>query len=420
MFPENADAFYAEVIEKYTNYVNPGLAKLMAFAGFGVEFYSEGCYLYDHEGKKFLDCLGGYGVFALGHRHPKVVEAVKKQLDLIALSGKAFFSKPAADLAEAIAEITPGNLQYTFFSNSGTETVEAALKFARKATGRANFVSTQGSYHGKTLGAVSVTGREKYKIGIGDLIGRVDFVEYGNADALAAVVNQDTAAVIIEPIQGEGGIIVPPAGYLTRIREICSQNGALMIADEVQTCLGRTGAMFGVDRENVVPDILTMAKQLGGGIMPIGATVGTPEVWEKVFGENPMFHTSTFGGNPLACAAGLAAIQVVKEEGLVEKSAEVGAFMKQGLQDIASRQDLVVEARGEGLMLGVEFAQDEVGELCVAQMMKRGLCAAYTLNNPRVMRFEPPLIITKEQVEWALKTFEEALVETKEILQQFV
>lgn len=420
MFPENADAFYAEVIEKYTNYVNPGLAKLMAFAGFGVEFYSEGCYLYDHEGKKFLDCLGGYGVFALGHRHPKVVEAVKKQLDLIALSGKAFFSKPAADLAEAIAEITPGNLQYTFFSNSGTETVEAALKFARKATGRANFVSTQGSYHGKTLGAVSVTGREKYKIGIGDLIGRVDFVEYGNADALAAVVNQDTAAVIIEPIQGEGGIIVPPAGYLTRIREICTQNGALMIADEVQTCLGRTGAMFGVDRENVVPDILTMAKQLGGGIMPIGATVGTPEVWEKVFGENPMFHTSTFGGNPLACAAGLAAIQVVKEEGLVEKSAEVGAFMKQGLQDIASRQDLVVEARGEGLMLGVEFAQDEVGELCVAQMMKRGLCAAYTLNNPRVMRFEPPLIITKEQVEWALKTFEEALVETKEILQQFV
>lgn len=420
MFPENADAFYAEVIEKYTNYVNPGLAKLMAFAGFGVEFYSEGCYLYDHEGKKFLDCLGGYGVFALGHRHPKVVEAVKKQLDLIALSGKAFFSKPAADLAEAIAEITPGNLQYTFFSNSGTETVEAALKFARKATGRANFVSTQGSYHGKTLGAVSVTGREKYKIGIGNLIGRVDFVEYGNADALAAVVNQDTAAVIIEPIQGEGGIIVPPAGYLTRIREICTQNGALMIADEVQTCLGRTGAMFGVDRENVVPDILTMAKQLGGGIMPIGATVGTPEVWEKVFGENPMFHTSTFGGNPLACAAGLAAIQVVKEEGLVEKSAEVGAFMKQGLQDIASRQDLVVEARGEGLMLGVEFAQDEVGELCVAQMMKRGLCAAYTLNNPRVMRFEPPLIITKEQVEWALKTFEEALVETKEILQQFV
>jgi putrescine aminotransferase len=420
MFPENADAFYAEVIEKYTNYVNPGLAKLMAFAGFGVEFYSEGCYLYDHEGKKFLDCLGGYGVFALGHRHPKVVEAVKKQLDLIALSGKAFFSKPAADLAEAIAEITPGNLQYTFFSNSGTETVEAALKFARKATGRANFVSTQGSYHGKTLGAVSVTGREKYKIGIGDLIGRVDFVEYGNADALAAVVNQDTAAVIIEPIQGEGGIIVPPAGYLTRIREICTQNGALMIADEVQTCLGRTGAMFGVDRENVVPDILTMAKQLGGGIMPIGATVGTLEVWEKVFGENPMFHTSTFGGNPLACAAGLAAIQVVKEEGLVEKSAEVGAFMKQGLQDIASRQDLVVEARGEGLMLGVEFAQDEVGELCVAQMMKRGLCAAYTLNNPRVMRFEPPLIITKEQVEWALKTFEEALVETKEILQQFV
>lgn len=414
------DALFDVTVEKYAQYVNPGLGRLMAFAGFGVEVQGDGCTITDHEGRTYLDCLGGYGTFALGHRHPKVLEAVRRQLDHMGLSGKAFFCAPAADLAEALAKIAPGNLQYTFFSNSGAEAVEAALKFAKKATGRSKFVSTDGSYHGKTLGALSVTGREKYKKGLSPLLPGPTFVPYGDIESAVKAIDDTTAAFIVEPIQGEGGIIIPPEGYLQAIRKACSDHGALMIADEVQTCLGRTGMLFGCDWEGVVPDIMTLAKQLGGGVMPIGATMGTPEVWDAVYGDNPMFHTSTFGGNALACAAGLAAVHAVLSENLVERSQVMGARMLKGLQSVAERNPLVVEARGRGLMIGVEFAQDEVGELTVAQMMKRGLCAAYTLNNPRVMRFEPPLIITAEQVDWAVRTFEEAVEETQTLLAELV
>ncbi len=415
----DADALYQDVIAKYGAYVNPGLAKLMAFAGFGVEMRAEGAYIFDHEGRKYLDCLGGYGVFALGHRHPTVVEAVKRQLDAMPLSGKAFFGRAQADLAERLAQIAPGALTFSFFGNSGAEAVEAALKFAKMATGRQRIVSTDGSYHGKTMGALSVTGRDKYRKPFEPLIPGVAFVPYGDADAAAQAINAQTAAMIVEPIQGEGGVIVPPKGYLAALRDACSRTGALLIADEVQTGLGRTGAMFGCDREGVGPDLMTLAKSLGGGIMPIGAVMGTPEVWEAVFGRNPLVHTSTFGGGPLACAAGLAALDVIEQEGLVERSRTMGAELKAGLEQVRQAQpDLVGEVRGEGLILGVEFKLDEVGELCIAQMMKRGLCAAYTLNNPRVIRFEPPLIIDSSQIAFAVQAFGEAVAETGELLMQ--
>lgn len=413
----DADALYADVVDKYSQFVNPYLAKLLAFAGFGVEMRGEGCYIYDQDGKAYLDCLGGYGTFALGHRHPKVVEAVKKQLDELCLSGKAFFSKNLCDMAAELADIAPGDLQYTFVSNSGAEAVEAALKFAKVATRRVKLVSTDGGYHGKTLGALAVTGREKYRKRVEPLMPGPVFVPYGDIEAAVRAIDGETAAMIVEPIQGEGGIHIPPDGYLRAIREACDRHGALLIADEVQTCLGRTGAMFGCDHEGVVPDIMTLAKQLGGGVMPIGATMGTPAVWEAVFSENPLMHTSTFGGNPLACAAGYAAIRVVREDGLVERSREMGEYMLGQLREMqARRSDLVAEVRGKGLMIGVEFAMDEVGELTVAQMLKRGLCAAYTLNNPRVIRLEPPLIIEKHQIDEAVRIMDEAIAETSELL----
>ncbi|MBI5707792.1 MAG: aspartate aminotransferase family protein [Armatimonadetes bacterium] len=414
------DALYQEVIEKYTEHVNPGLARLMSFAGFGVEMRGEGCYIIDHEGRRYLDCLGGYGVFALGHRHPRVIQAVKDQLDEMPLSGKAFFNKNQADLAERLAAIAPEGLQYTFFSNSGTEAVEAALKFAKCATGRSKIVSTIGSYHGKTIGALSTTGREKYRKPFEPLMPGVVHVPYGDLEAAKREI-PGAAAVIIETIQGEGGIIEAPEGYISGLRAACDLAGALLIADEVQTGLGRTGKTFGVDWEGVQPDIMTLAKALGGGVMPIGATMGTPAVWEAVFGQNPLLHTSTFGGNGLACAAGLAAIEVIRDENLVERSLTMGAKLKSGLEEVqAKHSELVCGVRGKGLMLGVEFSMDEVGELTIAQMMKRGLCAAYTLNNPRVIRFEPPLIITDEQIAFACSTFDEALAETGELMAELV
>ncbi len=414
MLPEEV---YADVLDKYSRHLNPHLAKLMAFAGFGVEVHGEGCYIFDHDGRKFLDCLGGYGCFSLGHRHPKVVEAVRAQLDHMGLGGKAFFSKQTADLAAKLAEIAPEGLQYTFFSNSGAEAVECALKFAKGATGRSKIVSTHGSYHGKTLGALSVTGREKYRKRFDPLMPGPIFVDYGDSVAAEAAIDDQTAAFIVEAVQGEGGIIIPPPGYLRDLRKACDLHGALLIVDEVQTLLGRTGKWFGCNHDSVTPDLMPLAKALGGGIMPIGATMGTPAVWEAIYGSNPLLHTSTFGGNPLACAAGLATIQVIEEEGLVARSECYGHLFKQGLQLVADKfPDMVAEVRGVGLMIGFEFRMDEVGELVVAQLLKRGVCVAYTLNNPRVLRFEPPLIITESQIQFAVQAVEEALAEVSELL----
>jgi putrescine aminotransferase len=411
------ESYFADVFENYREHVNPGLASFLEFAGFGVEVYGEGCYIEDHLGRRFLDCLGGYGTFALGHRHPTVVAAVKDQLDSLCMSGKAFFSKPAADLAAELTRIAPAGLQYTFFSNSGTEAVEAALKFAKVATGRSRIISTTGGYHGKTLGALAVTGREKYRTRVEPLMPGVEFVPYGDTAAAVAAIDDQTAAFIVEPIQGEGGIHVPPDGYLRAIREACDRAGALMIADEVQTCIGRTGAMFACDHDGVSPDIMTLAKQLGGGVMPIGATMGTAAVWEAVFSANPLMHTSTFGGNPLACTAGLAAVRVVQEEDLVARSRDRGALMLELLREMQDRhRDLVVDVRGKGLMIGVEFATDEVGELTIAQMLKYGMCAAYTLNNPRVIRLEPPLIISEDEVRMAVEIMQQAVNDVDQLL----
>lgn len=408
---------FSSVVAKYNAHVNPYFAKLLTFAGFPLEVKGEGCYIIDHEGKRYLDCLGGYGTFALGHRHPRVVEAVKKQLDELPMSGKAFFNETMATLAEKIAEATPAGLDYCFFGNSGAEAVEGALKFAKGATRRTKIVSTIDGFHGKTLGSLSTTGRDKYQSKYTPLLPGVVFVPFGDMEAMRKAVDEDAACMIVEPIQGEGGIRIPPEGYLRAIREQCTKTGALMIADEVQTGMGRTGVMFACEREGVTPDLMTLAKALGGGVMPIGVVVGTSKVWEAVFSENPLTHTSTFGGNPLACAAGIAAIDTIREEGLVEQSQMMGAMLLSGLNSVKEKHsDLIADVRGRGCMIGVEFSMDEVGELSVAQMLIRGMCVAYTLNNPRVLRFEPPLIINEEQVAFAVKTFEESVVEVKKVL----
>lgn len=410
------DELQAEVVRKYAEHINPYLAKLMNFAGFGVEVKGEGCYIFDQEGKRYLDCLGGYGVFSLGHRHPKVIEAVKRQLDEMPLSGKTFFSKNQADLAERLSELTPPGIEFSFFSNSGAEACEAAIKFVKATTGRSKIVSTEGSYHGKTIGGLSCTGRAKYRKRFEPLMPGVEFVAYGDSEAAVSAIDAETACMIVEPVQGEGGIHIPPDDYLRAIRRRCDEVGALLIIDEVQTGLGRTGKMFACEHEGVSPDVMTLAKCLGGGVMPIGATCFTRAVCDSMFSENPLLHTSTFGGNPLACAAGLAALDVIREEGLVERSAALGARLKDGLSALKGKFDLVSDVRGRGLMIGVEFSMDEVGELTIAQLVKRGMIAAYTLNNPRVIRIEPPLIITEEQADQAVETMGEAIQETQEIL----
>jgi len=405
--PAQVEAITQDVIEKYQKFVNPTQVALLKVGGFDhIEHRAEGVTLTDLEGNTYIDCLGGYGIFSLGHRHPKVVEAVKRQLDLIPLGSKTFLNKPLADLSAKLAELAPGDLQYSFISNSGAEAAEAALKMARMASGKTDFVSTEGAYHGKTMGALAVTGRKVYREPFEPMLPGGSFVPFNDADAIEAAITDRTAAVILEPVQGEGGIQVPSPDYFPRVREICDRHDVLLIVDEVQTGLGRTGKMFAVNHWDVAPDIMTLAKALGGGVMPIGATMATPAIWNKVFHENPFIHTTTFGGGEMACAAALAALEVTVEEGLPARARENGAYFLHGLKKIqAEHPNILKEARGLGLMLGVEFTDSDIGKLVIGTMVHRGVIAAYTLNNPKVIRFEPPLIITRAQIDTVLGVF---------------
>lgn len=272
--------YVEETISKYEKYINPAQAKLFRFMGLAsVEGYAEGWTITDSEGKQFIDCLGGYGMFALGHRNPDVVAAVEAELHKMPMSGKVLFNRPMADLAEKLALITPGALQYSFFVNSGTEAVEGCLKVARLATKRKKFIAARNAFHGKTFGSLTATGRDLFRDPFKPLLDNFTHVEYGDIDDLAETIDEETAAVILEPIQGEGGIIVPPAGYFKAVRELCDQYGTLLIADEVQTGIGRTGTWFGVEHEQITPDIMATAKALGGGVMPIGAITATADAW---------------------------------------------------------------------------------------------------------------------------------------------
>ena len=410
--------FVEETIGKYEKYINPAQAKLFRFMGLGsVEGHAEGWTITDTAGREFIDCLGGYGMFALGHRHPKVVEAVEKALHTMPMCGKVLFNRQMADLAEALEEITPGELQYSFFVNSGTEAVEGCLKVARLATKRTKFVAANNAFHGKTMGSLTATGRDLYRDPFKPLLDGFTHVPYGDIAAMEAAVTEETAAVILEPIQGEGGIIVPPAGYLRQVKELCEAKGALFIADEVQTGIGRTGKWFGVDHDDVKPDLMACAKALGGGVMPIGAIIGTPKAWQGLV-EAPFLHTSTFGGNQLACAAGLAAINAIKEENLLERGAEAGAYLKAGLEKIAAEFPSVIkEVRGRGMMIGIELTKEGAGGMLMSLMIDKSIIVAYTLNNPKVIRMEPPLIMPKEVVDYVLEQFRDAVATTDSVIE---
>jgi putrescine aminotransferase len=398
-----------ECVENFNLYLNRW-PEPRSVHGAVVEWEAEGCLLRDIEGREFIDCLGGFGIFALGHRHPRVIAAVKAQMDRLALHSQWMLNPVAAEAARRLAAITPGNLRKTFWCSSGTEAVEGALKLARLYTRKKKFISTINSFHGKTLGALSVTGREIFRQPFEPLL-EATFVPYGDAVALEGAIDENTAAVILEPIQGEGGIRVPPNDYLGSVRELCTNRSVLLILDEVQTGLGRTGAMFGCNHCGVVPDIMCLGKALSGGVIPCAAFTSTDEIW-KVFHPNPFYHTSTFGANPLATTAAAATIEVLQDEGLVERSAEMGRYFIRGLRTLGERYPRIIrDVRGRGLLIGVEIVDAAVGESLAGRLFDRNVLVAYTLNKPEVIRIEPPLIITRELIDLALERFEQALAD---------
>lgn len=410
-----------DLIGSFERYMNPGLARAFRFMGLeAVEKTAQGALVEDETGQRYIDCAGGYGVFFQGYQHPRIVQAAMRQLNELSLSSRVLLNRPMVDLAERLQQLTPGDLQYSFFCNSGTEAVEAALKFARAATGRSRIISTAGSFHGKTLGSLSVSGRETYQVPFRPLLPDIVHVPYGDAHAVERVMDERVAAVIVEPIQGEGGVIVPADDYLPALRALCDRFGALLIADEVQTGIGRTGKLFAMEHTGVVPDLLCLAKALGGGVMPIGAVVARPGVW-RFFEESPLIHTSTFGGNPLACATALEALNVTVEEELVERAAKMGAHILESLDDLRLKYPRVIsEVRGRGLMIGLEVPAPGVGGALMSELFQRHVLAVYTLNNERVIRMMPPAVITKDEVSVALQAWQESVDVVDEMVEDLI
>jgi 3-acetyloctanal aminotransferase len=426
-----------EVRDAYREYMDPFVASTLRMLSLDRHYVrAEGAYLWDEEGRRYLDFMAGFGAVNVGHHHPRVVEAIGAALRKEVPN----FVKPAngsytTALAETLAMIAPGDLDTTFFCNSGTEAVEGAIKVARMFTRRTRVVHAEGSFHGKTLGSLSVTDNPRFRRPFEPLVPDVARVPYGDLEPLAKILEPgDVAAFIVEPVQGEGGIVVAPPGYLKEAERLCKRHGTLFVLDEVQTGFGRTGKMFAAEHWGLEPDILTLAKSLSGGEIPIGAFVTRSDIWDRVFGSVDTYnlHTSTFGGNNVACAAGLAAIEVLYEENLVERARCVGEHLLARLRGLPARYRVVRDVRGMGLMLGVEF-QDFFADMLAIPAMQRmlghlpgqvvpALCrlsgdataavflisellnehrilAQVTLHRSLTLRVQPPLVVGREEVD---------------------
>lgn len=413
-----------ETIDHFDHFVSPGWLKYRK----SVSTNSAVLEWSDHDsvcdglyGEEFIDCLGGFGIYTCGHRNPEILETVKAQLDHQALHSQELLDPLRGYLAKAMADITPGELQYSFFTNGGAEAVEMALKLARIATGGRWYISTVGAFHGKSMGAISMGGKSTYRIPYTPMVQQVQHVEYGNAsDARKAIKNltavgEKVAAMIVEPIQGEAGVIVPPKGYLQELREICDEYHVALIFDEIQCGMGRTGSMWRCEAEGVTPDIMAFGKAFGGGIMPITGIICKPSMWVDELVDNPwLLGSPTFGGNPVCCSAAIATIKYMIDHNIPAVCKEKGTILKEGLMKLKDAYGEVIDdVRGEGLMLAVEFKTSDIGYTVAKGMFARGVLTAGTLVNAKCIRFEPPAVITKEQIAQVLKRLEEALIDTK-------
>jgi len=354
-----------------------------------------GSHVWDTDNNEYIDCMGGYGVALVGHRNERVVNAIKSQIEKVITVHSSFYNKTREEFLQTLIGIAPAGLSQVHLNNSGAESVEAGIKFARKFTGRKGMVAMKGSYHGKSMGALSLTFSPKYRESFQPLVEKVTFSPYGDIDALQATVDKDTAFVILEPIQGESGIHVPPDGFLQDVRKICDENGSLLVFDEIQSGLGRTGKMWASEHWETTPDIMCLAKGIAGGV-PMGVTLVRPDILSVMKkGE----HSSTFGGNPLACAAGTATLQALTQDGLVENAKNMGEKFLHGLNDLKSKHKIIREIRGKGLMIGVEL-KFEVKDILM-EGIKKGLLLLYSGRN--ILRLLPPLVISDEDVTKSLQ-----------------
>ncbi|MFY0760407.1 ornithine--oxo-acid transaminase [Metabacillus dongyingensis] len=360
---------------------------------------AEGVWVRDPEGNQFMDMLSAYSAVNQGHRHPKIIQALKDQADKITLTSRAFHNDQLGPFYEAVAALTEKEMVLPM--NTGAEAVETAIKAARRwaydvkgvAEDQAEIIACIGNFHGRTMSAVSLSSEEEYKRGFGPMLPGIKLIPYGDIEALRSAITANTAAFLIEPIQGEAGIVIPPQGFLKQAAEMCRENNVVFIADEIQSGLGRSGKTFACDWEDVKPDMYILGKALGGGVFPISCVAAGKDIL-GVF--NPGSHGSTFGGNPLACAVSVAALQVLEEEKLAERSLKLGAYFKEKLSEI--KNPLIKEVRGRGLFIGVELTVP-ARPYC-EKLKEEGLLCKETHDT--VIRFAPPLVISEEDLDWAI------------------
>jgi acetylornithine/N-succinyldiaminopimelate aminotransferase len=387
-----------EILDQYGKYVmNSYTRKPIAIVR------GEGSYVWDADGKRYLDFFPGWGCTLIGHCHPHVVEAIARQAGQLIHMDNTFYIEPQARLAEVISTRSFGGK--CFFANSGAEANEAAIKLARKSTpeGRYKIITMEKSFHGRTFGAMAATAQTKIRTGFAPMLAGFAHVPFGDVEAVKAVIDDETAAIMLEPIQGEGGVNVPPDGYLKSLRDLCDEHGMLLIFDEVQTGCGRTGRWFGYQHDGVVPDVMTLAKVVGGGT-PLGVTCAKPQVAECF---TPGSHASTYGGNPLVTAAGLAMFEVIEKENLLVRASQIYEYVCQKVEQLKSRFSFVESVRGRGVMIGVQLSID--GNGIADSALRRGLRVNCTQQT--VLRMLPAMTITNEQIDEGFQILADAMAE---------
>ena len=384
-----------------------------------IEWSGSGAVFRDVLGREYIDCLGGYGMMDHGWSHPDVIAAVEAQLARSPMPSQELIDPLRGVLARLMAQITPGDIKYSFFAASGTESIEGAIKLAKMYTKKPAFIVAVKAFHGKTMGSLSMIGKSDYRQPVGIMYGGpVYHVPFGDAEAvekqldICDKIGVGVAGVLMEPIQGEAGALVPPDDFWPRIREATWHYGTLLLADEVQTGLGRTGKLWGVDHWKVVPDIISVAKSLGGGVMPVSAFCSTEEIWQCMMYPNPFIHTTTTGGGALACSAAIASINVILRDDFPKQAAEKGAYFISKLQELAQEYPQIYkEITGRGLLIGQHFLAPEIGYQVAAGLFKRGVLVAGTLTSAHTIRIEPPIVITYEQIDEVLNRLADTLHE---------
>jgi len=397
------------VIEEFAGYVSPGKVAVYTALGFAaVPGEREGVRLWDLDGHSYINCHATAGGFNLGHRPPRVIDAVRQALDELDIGDYALISEQRAALARRLAEVTPGDIRYTFFTPSGGEAVDLSIKLARGYTGRTGVVSALKGYHGHTGFALSA-GDAHFSRYFEPLVPGFSKVPFGDAEALEQAVNRDTAAVILETIPATGGILIPPDDYFSSVREVCDRKGSILILDEVQVGLGRTGRMWAIDEWDVVPDILVLGKPMSGGVYPIAAVCYRPHLG-TFFQEHPFVHVSAFGGAELGCVAAMATLDQITEPGFLTHVQEMGKRLEAGLDRLwETYSDLVVDVRGRGLMIGLEMASDSLGPMMSIALARNGVLALFADLSPSTVQLKPPLIITPQEVDEVLVATDRAL-----------